>query len=302
MRTSSARPSSRDQPWWLNGVQLSYRRRRGRQPRRLRPRTARVRAARAHADQVHVASEPRDQGGRSRASPPLSPAASTIAAAPSVTGAVACAAVGAYIGRASSSSTDSRPCGSSTRSSPRRSATGWPPSAIARSSQAPGVDPRPRPPGRPATRCRPTAGHRVRLELQREGSGGTRRPRTAEGRRRERSVDLAGLDLPIQASYSAQARSISTWDSLTGDHADRVDGRPGRERPTREVVGGPGAPEPDVVAGPAGLLVALREQRDQHLHARGRPVELGHLPLGEPDDCNVSSSRGLRSAGQRWCR
>ena len=88
------------------------------------------------------------QAGRSRTSRARSPAASTIAAAPSVTGEQSCLRSGsAYIGRASSSSTDEPPLRMAysffSASVSDRLAT----SAIARSSQSPA--------SMPTRACRP---------------------------------------------------------------------------------------------------------------------------------------------------
>ncbi|CAB4718245.1 unannotated protein [freshwater metagenome] len=97
------------------------------------------------------------QAGLSRTSRALSPAASTIAAAPSVTGAQSCLRSGsAYIGRASSSSTEEPPLRMEYSFFSASVSDRWATSAIACSSH--------RPASMPARACRPASdtvsGHR----------------------------------------------------------------------------------------------------------------------------------------------
>ena len=249
------------------------------------------------------AGDPRRPVGDARA---RSPAASTIAAAPSVTGAQSCLRNGsAYIGRASSSSTDEPPLRTAysffSASVSERLTT----SAIARSSQSPASMPGAGLQAGERDGVGPQRRQGVGVELERE------RPAQHAGRGLaeavdERGVDLAGLDL--QPGLVERPGGVHLDVRLVDrrDHADRVDRRDERERPAGQVVGGARAPEADVVPGAAGLLVQLGEERDQQLHARGGAVELLHLSLGEPHDGNVShampSSSAARSrAGHRCC-
>ena len=226
--------------------------------------------------------------GRSDTSCARLSAASTTAAAPSVTGAQSCLRSGsAYIGRLSSSSTDDPPLRIAysffSASVSERLTT----SAIARSSHRPASMPGPRLEAGEGHGVGPERGHRVGVELQREGpaeyAGRALAEAVDEGR-----VDLAGLDLHPGLVQRPGGIHLDVGLVDRRDHPDRVDGLHEREGPARQVVRGARAPEPDVATGPAGLLVAFPEQRDEHLHTRGGPVELLHLSLGEPDDGNVS--------------
>ncbi len=179
--TSSARPSSvrSTSSWWLNGACSSA----TSMPDRSTP----AAAAAAEGERVRsrlpmligstLWARPEIQAGRSETARARSPAASTIAAAPSVTGAQSCLRSGsAYIGRASSSSTVEPPLRMAysffSASVSERLTT----SAIARSSQTPA--------SMPARACRPASdtvsGHSGVIEYGSSWSARVRRSTPAE--------------------------------------------------------------------------------------------------------------------------
>ena len=151
MVTSSARPASRHSTssWWLKGACSSA--------VSTPPRSSASAQRRADAEPVRsrdivisstYVDRPVSHAGRSQTSRARSPAASTIAAAPSVTGAQSCLRSGsAYIGRASSSSTDEPPLRTAQSFFSASVSERFTTSAMARSSH--------RPASMPARACRP---------------------------------------------------------------------------------------------------------------------------------------------------